>query len=72
VSDEAKLQRLAAAYASKYDWRVEVRDGAFYAAGAPTAGPPPYQVYEIRPAATFAFSEDGSVGAMRWSFESPS
>jgi Pyridoxamine 5'-phosphate oxidase len=68
VSDEAMLKRVAAVYASKYAWPVEVRDGAFYADGAPTAGPPPYQLYQIRPATIFAFSEDGSVSAMRWSF----
>ena len=69
VSDEARLHRAAAVYASKYGWRVDVRDDAFHADGAPTAGPPPYQVYEIRPDTAFAFSEDGSVSAMRWSFE---
>jgi nitroimidazol reductase NimA-like FMN-containing flavoprotein (pyridoxamine 5'-phosphate oxidase superfamily) len=30
VSDEARLRRVADAYASKYDWQVTVRDGAFH------------------------------------------
>jgi hypothetical protein len=45
VSDMVTLHRVAEAYASKYGWRVTVRDGAFYADGAPNAGPPPYAVY---------------------------
>jgi hypothetical protein len=68
VRDEAELQHVAAAYATKCAWRVDVRDGAFYADGAPTAGPPPYQIYRLRPATIFAFSEDGSVSAVRWPF----
>ena len=66
VSDEARLRRVAAVYASKYDWHVEVRDGAFYADGAPTAGPPPYEVYAVIPTTAFGFGTDESFGATRW------
>lgn len=41
VTDEATLHRVADAYGSKCEWPVSVRDGAFWADGAPTAGPPP-------------------------------
>jgi hypothetical protein len=34
---------------------VTVRDRAFYGDGAPTAGPPPYAVFELPPAVTFGF-----------------
>jgi nitroimidazol reductase NimA-like FMN-containing flavoprotein (pyridoxamine 5'-phosphate oxidase superfamily) len=68
VSDEAKLNRVAELYASKYDWRVKVRDGAFYGDGAPTAGPPPYGVYEVTPTVVFAFCKDGSISPTRWRF----
>jgi nitroimidazol reductase NimA-like FMN-containing flavoprotein (pyridoxamine 5'-phosphate oxidase superfamily) len=68
VSDEAGLRRVAAVYASKYGWQVDVRDGAFYADGAPTAGPPPYEVYEVTPTTVFGFGTDESVGATRWRF----
>jgi hypothetical protein len=68
VKDEAKLHRLAAAYASKYAWHVAVRDGAFYADGAPSAGPPPYDVYEVSPSMTFGFGEDESFTPTRWRF----
>ena len=69
VRDEEELHRVAGVYASKYDWQVAVRDGAFYAEGAPTAGPPPYEVYKFTPSTIFAFSEDGSLSAMRWRFK---
>jgi nitroimidazol reductase NimA-like FMN-containing flavoprotein (pyridoxamine 5'-phosphate oxidase superfamily) len=69
VSAEARLQRVAAAYASKYGWQVAVRNGAFHDAdGAPTAGPPPYEVYEVTPTTIFAFGTDESFGAARWRF----
>lgn len=68
VSDEAKLQRVADGYASKYAWEVTVRHGAFDAEDAPTAGPPPYEVYEVTPTTIFAFGTDGTVGSTRWRF----
>jgi nitroimidazol reductase NimA-like FMN-containing flavoprotein (pyridoxamine 5'-phosphate oxidase superfamily) len=72
VHDEESLGRIADAYASKYEWPVEVRDGAFFADGAPTAGPPPYEIFKVIAEKIFGFSVDGSVSAMRWSFASAS
>jgi len=74
VTDEHQLQRLAEAYAAKYDWPVTVREGAFTAAyGAPTAGPPPYQVYRFDAVTGFGFptgTEDPAVPITptRWDF----
>jgi nitroimidazol reductase NimA-like FMN-containing flavoprotein (pyridoxamine 5'-phosphate oxidase superfamily) len=69
VRDEAKLQRVAHAYASKYDWHATVRDGAFHdTEGAPTAGPPPYDVYEVTFTTAFGFGTDGSLSSTRWDF----
>lgn len=68
VRDEARLERVAGAYAAKYDWLVTVREGAFYGEGAPTAGPPPYDVYEMKPAVVLAFGTDESFSAIRWRF----
>ncbi len=65
---ESKLRRVAGAYASKYHWDVTVRDGAFYGDGAPTAGPPPYDVYAFRPAIVFGFGTDGTLSPTRWRF----
>jgi hypothetical protein len=45
VTDEAKLRRIAEAYASE-GWQATVRDGTLYAEySAPSAGPPPWDVY---------------------------
>jgi nitroimidazol reductase NimA-like FMN-containing flavoprotein (pyridoxamine 5'-phosphate oxidase superfamily) len=68
VSDEARLHRVAEAYASKYDWHVTVRDGAFYGEGAPTAGPPPYEIYELTPIKAFGFPTDETFSPTRWRF----
>jgi nitroimidazol reductase NimA-like FMN-containing flavoprotein (pyridoxamine 5'-phosphate oxidase superfamily) len=68
VRDDATLHRLAEAYATKYQWQVAVRDGAFFGDGAPTAGPPPYEVYELTPAAAFSFGTDATFGAACWRF----
>jgi hypothetical protein len=68
VRNEAELRRVAGVYASKYGWHVTVRDGAFYGEGAPTAGPPPYDVYEVTPTMAFGLGTDESFGATRWRF----
>lgn len=67
-SDEITLQDVADEYATKYGWEVEVRDGAFFADGAPTAGDPPYEVYEVSPETIFGFGLDSAVSSTRWQF----
>ena len=70
VRDADVLQSVADAYASIYGWRVTVRDGAFHdTEGAPTAGPPPYDVYEVSAVTAFGFGTDESFSATRWRFE---
>jgi nitroimidazol reductase NimA-like FMN-containing flavoprotein (pyridoxamine 5'-phosphate oxidase superfamily) len=69
VLDEARLRRAADAYATKYDWHVTVRDGAFRdAEGAPTAGPPPYELYEVVLTSVVAHGTDGRFASTRWQF----
>ena len=68
VSDASRLALVAGEYLTKYDWPVTVRDGAFYGDGAPTAGPPPFDVYQVMPGKAFGFGTDGSHGATRWTF----
>jgi nitroimidazol reductase NimA-like FMN-containing flavoprotein (pyridoxamine 5'-phosphate oxidase superfamily) len=48
VTDHAKVRRVADAFASTMQWPLEVRDGAVVGPNAPTAGPPPYAVFELR------------------------
>ncbi len=69
VRDDATLQRVADVYGSKYNWRVTVHDGAYSADfGAPSAGPPPYELYEVRPTKVFGLGTDEPYGATRWRF----
>jgi len=71
LTDQARLHRVAEAYGVKYGWHVSVREGAFHADGAPTAGPPPYEVYEVIPLVVFGFAtEDDRYGprSTRWRF----
>lgn len=67
--DDETLRRVAERYATVYDWHVTVRDGAFHdTEGAPTAGPPPYDVYEVTPRTAFGLPVGVSFGPTRWHF----
>ena len=56
ITSHDTLEKVAEAYRAKYDWLVTVTEGGFDAPyGAPTAGPPPYQPFEITPATVFGF-----------------
>jgi nitroimidazol reductase NimA-like FMN-containing flavoprotein (pyridoxamine 5'-phosphate oxidase superfamily) len=68
VNKEEVLRNVAQAYATKYGWPVSIRGGAFYAEGAPTAGPPPYQVFRVEPEVIFGFGTDDKYKATRWRF----
>lgn len=70
VTDDDRLRRVADAYDSKYGWPVEIRDGAFFAEGAPTAGPPPFHIFEVQPKTAYAFGTDEGYEerSTRWRF----
>ena len=65
VTDEGELERLAAAYVTKYgaEWQFEVRDGAFHSEGSGAA-----LVFRIRPETAFGFAK-GTYGQTRWRFD---
>jgi hypothetical protein len=68
VTDDAELRRIADAYAAG-GWAPTVRDGAFYAEySAPSAGPPPWHVYEVTPKTVYAFGTAEPGGATRFRF----
>ena len=68
VTDDAKLKRIAEAYAAD-GWPATVRDGALYAPySAPSAGPPPWHVYEVTPTTVFGLGAAEPFGATRWRF----
>lgn len=64
VTDEARLQQLAGTFS---DWGPQVRDSAFYHEySAPSAGPPPWYVYEFTPKTVFGLATAEPFGATRW------
>ncbi|MDQ3524505.1 MAG: pyridoxamine 5'-phosphate oxidase family protein [Chloroflexota bacterium] len=68
VQNEAQLRQVAAVYESKYSWPVDIRDGACYAEGAPTAGLPPFDIYNVSPSTAFGFGDDVILSPTRWRF----
>jgi len=68
AKDDAKLQRLAEVFATG-GWAPTVRDGAFYHEfSAPSAGPPPWHLYEFTPRTVFGLATAQPYGATRWQF----
>ena len=65
VTGDAKLNRVADAFASKYEWHFAVRDGVVYDESLP--GPPVYGFYEVKPTRAFGYGPDGMT-ATRWRF----
>jgi hypothetical protein len=64
IDDDQQLRRVGDAYRDKYGWPVTVTAGhAFDASyGAPTAGHPPYRVYELTPTVAYAFGTGNNLG----------
>jgi hypothetical protein len=68
VTDAATLQRLAERYAAQ-GWPATVKDGAFTAPySAPSAGPPPWDLYVFTPKTAFGVAGAEPYGATRWRF----
>ena len=68
VTDEAMLQRLAGVFAEG-GWAPTVADGGFtHDFSAPSAGPPPWYVYEFTPEDAYAVATKEPGGATRWTF----
>lgn len=68
VTDDERLKSLAAVFATG-GWAPEVADGGFtHEYSAPSAGPPPWFVYEFSPETVYAVSTGEPGGATRWTF----
>ena len=68
VTDAMTLDRIARLYAAG-GWPVEARDGAFVAPySAPSAGPPPWDLYEVTPLCATGVATAEPHGATRWRF----
>jgi hypothetical protein len=69
VTDDATLTKIAGVFGD-HGWGPTVRDGAFYHEfSAPSAGPPPWELYRVTPTRAFGLGTDEPYGATRWTFE---
>jgi Pyridoxamine-phosphate oxidase len=69
VTDAATLERVAKR-ARDGGWPATVKDGAFTAEySAPSAGPPPWDLYVMIPKVAFGVATKEPHGATRWRFE---
>ena len=68
VTDEPTLQRLVKRYNAE-GWPASVSGGAFTAEfSAPSAGPPPWNLYVMTPSTAFGTASVEPFGATRWRF----
>jgi Pyridoxamine 5'-phosphate oxidase len=68
TADDDRLQRLAGVFAEG-GWAPTVADGGFvHEYSAPSAGPPPWYVYEFTPEDAYAVMSKEPGGATRWTF----
>jgi pyridoxine/pyridoxamine 5'-phosphate oxidase len=68
VTDQATLERLAQRYAAQ-GWPARATDGALTAEfSAPSAGPPPWELFVVTAVVAFAVATAKPYGAMRWRF----
>jgi hypothetical protein len=69
ITDRPTLLRLAKRYAAQ-GWPASVSGGALTAEySAPSAGPPPWNLYVVRPTTAFGVATAEPSGATRWHFE---
>lgn len=68
VTDRPTLLRLAKRYAAQ-GWPASVSGTAFTAEySAPSAGPPPWNLYVVKPSTVFGVASSDPPGATRWRF----
>jgi hypothetical protein len=69
MTDRPTLLRLAKRYADQ-GWPARVSGDTFTAPySAPSAGPPPWNLYVVRPTTAFGVASSDPPGATRWRFE---
>ena len=69
VTDRPTLLRLAERYAAQ-GWPASVSGAALTAEySAPSAGPPPWNLYAVRPTTAFGVATTEPSGATRWQFD---
>lgn len=69
VDNGSEVDEIARRYRDKYGWDPDVLDALLWSEGAPTAGPPPYDVYRVLPRKVLGFpADDASIVPTRWRF----
>jgi len=69
ATDRETLVRIAKRYTAQ-GWPATVQDGALTAPySAPSAGPPPWDVYALTPVTAFGVATAEPFGATRWRFD---
>ena len=69
VTDQATLERLAQRYRDQ-GWPARAADGALTAEfSAPSAGPPPWNLYVLTALVAFGVASEKPYGATRWRFD---
>ncbi|MET7964582.1 hypothetical protein [Micromonospora zamorensis] len=60
------LRRVAVAFATKYGWTFDIRDGRVHDETPP--GSPEYTFYQVSPVRAFGYGADGLTATPRWRF----
>lgn len=69
VTDPQTLNRVVKLY-QELGWPAEVRDGSIVAPySAPSAGPAPWELYEVTPISATGVASESPDGASRWIFD---
>jgi hypothetical protein len=69
VTDQATLEKLAKFYREEAGWPAEVEGEGFTAPfTAPSAGPPPWNLYELKYDTVYGVAKEEPHGATRWRF----
>lgn len=69
VGDAATLNKVVKVF-NAGGWPATVENGAFTAPySAPSAGPPPWHLWRLRPSTVYAVSGEEPFGATRWRFD---
>jgi hypothetical protein len=69
VTDKATLERVVAVFRDQ-GWPAEVEGDGFTAPfNAPSAGPPPWHLYEVTAKTAYGVASDEPHGASRWRFD---
>ena len=53
ITDPGELERVTERFRDATTWPLEVRDGGVHGPNAPTAGPPPYNLFRLAPTTVF-------------------